>query len=78
MESYVTPKLVDFLQARGLTLGQAKTRIIHVTEGFNFLGFTIRQQERKLLTNRYPLLANDAPEGCLAIQVWDATFYPRW
>lgn len=50
LESYVIPKLTEFLQARGLTMSEAKTRMVHVTEGFNFLGFTIRRFGRKLLT----------------------------
>lgn len=50
LESYVMPKLTEFLQVRGLTMSEAKTRIVHIDEGFNFLGFTIRRQGRKLLT----------------------------
>lgn len=42
LESCVIPKLAEFLQARGLTMNEAKTRIVHVIEGFNFLGFTIK------------------------------------
>ena len=35
---------------RGLTLNEAKTRIVHRDEGFNFLGFTIRRYNGTLLT----------------------------
>ena len=31
--------LVDWLKERGLTLSEEKTRIVHLTEGFDFLGF---------------------------------------
>jgi RNA-directed DNA polymerase len=34
--------LVEWLAARGLTLSEEKTRIVHLTEGFDFLGFNIR------------------------------------
>jgi RNA-directed DNA polymerase len=34
--------LVEWLKERGLTLSQEKTRIVHLTEGFDFLGFNIR------------------------------------
>ncbi len=34
--------LVAWLKERGLTLSEEKTRIVHLTEGFDFLGFNIR------------------------------------
>jgi RNA-directed DNA polymerase len=40
---YVIPKLRDFLGGVGLKLNGAKTRIVHRDEGFDFLGFNIRQ-----------------------------------
>lgn len=50
LEDYVIPRLTEFLKERGLTLSKAKTRIVHVSEGFNFLGFHIRRFEHKLLS----------------------------
>ena len=41
--SYVLPKLRTFLKERGMELNEAKTRIVHRDEGFDFLGFNIRQ-----------------------------------
>jgi RNA-directed DNA polymerase len=35
--------LTDWLAERGLTLSEDKTRIVHLTEGFDFLGFTVRR-----------------------------------
>jgi RNA-directed DNA polymerase len=35
--------LKEWLAVRGLALSQDKTRIVHLTEGFDFLGFNIRQ-----------------------------------
>jgi RNA-directed DNA polymerase len=34
--------LMEWLAERGLTLSEEKTRIVHLTEGFDFLGFNIR------------------------------------
>src|SRR5215469_6301408 len=34
--------LVEWLKERGLTLSEEKTHIVHLTKGFNFLGFNIR------------------------------------
>ena len=41
--------LTEFLAQRGLTLSQEKTRITHITDGFDFLGFNIRKYNGKLL-----------------------------
>jgi RNA-directed DNA polymerase len=36
-------KLKPYLNKRGLELAKNKTRVIHITEGFDFLGFNFRQ-----------------------------------
>ena len=41
--------LKDFLAERGLELSEEKTKITHVSEGFDFLGFNIRKYNGKLL-----------------------------
>lgn len=41
--------LKDFLAERGLELSEEKTKITHVNEGFDFLGFNIRKYNGKLL-----------------------------
>lgn len=38
----VYDKLKPYLTARGLELSEEKTRIVNISEGFNFLGFNIR------------------------------------
>ena len=43
LETYAKPRLEEFLQRRGLAFSEAKTQIVHITEGFNFLGFHIRK-----------------------------------
>jgi RNA-directed DNA polymerase len=50
LEEYIQPKLEAFLAERGLELSEAKTRTVHIDEGFNFLGFTIRRFRGKVLT----------------------------
>jgi RNA-directed DNA polymerase len=52
LETYARPRVEQFLQARGRALSEAKTRIVHITEGFNFLGVHIRKfgTPGKLLT----------------------------
>ncbi len=53
LETYVRPRLEQFLHERGLALSEAKTRIGHIRDGFNFLGFHLRQfgrRDAKLLT----------------------------
>lgn len=37
--------LQRFLSLRGLTLSQEKTRIVHLSEGFDFLGFNVRHYQ---------------------------------
>jgi len=39
---YVLPKLKLFLMERGMKLNEAKTHIVHRTDGFDFLGFNIQ------------------------------------
>lgn len=46
----IIPELEGFLRERGLTHNQEKTKITHIKDGFNFLGFHIRQFKGKVLT----------------------------
>lgn len=41
--------IVKFLVDRGLTLSEEKTRITHIKEGFDFLGWNFRKYQDKLL-----------------------------
>jgi RNA-directed DNA polymerase len=43
LENYVKPRIEEFLRDRGLTLNEAKTRVVEINEGFNFLGFHVRK-----------------------------------
>lgn len=49
LEQEVMPMIKEFLQARGLTLSEEKTKITHIEDGFDFLGFNIRKYKGKLL-----------------------------
>ena len=39
----------EFLQERGLSLSEEKTKIVHIETGFDFLGQNVRMYDRKLL-----------------------------
>src|SRR3712207_1446511 len=39
----------DFLRQRGLALSAEKTKIVHIEEGFDFLGWNVRKYDGKLL-----------------------------
>ncbi len=45
----IKPIIEDWLSQRGLKLNPDKTKITHLIEGFNFLGFNIRQYKGKCL-----------------------------
>ena len=57
LESYVIPKIKVFLSERGLSVNETKTSIKHRSEGFNFLGFTIKLFES---SNRQSLITRPA------------------
>ena len=42
LEDVVRPLVEKFLAARGLVLSKTKTKVTHVTEGFDFLGWNVR------------------------------------
>jgi len=49
LESEVRPMIEEFLAERGLTLSPEKTKISHIDDGFDFLGFNVRKYDGKLL-----------------------------
>jgi len=60
LEENVKPAVEAFLESRGLTLSQEKTRITHITDGFEFLGQTFRK-------NGNVLHITPSKEGVLAL-----------
>ena len=49
LENKVMPVVITFLKERGLELSMEKTKITHVDDGFDFLGFNVRKYKGKLL-----------------------------
>lgn len=49
LEQKVKPARTAFLAERGLRLSEQKTVLTHISQGFNFLGHTVRKYEDKLL-----------------------------
>lgn len=50
LETEIKPWVETFLAQRGLKLSTAKTRIVHVDEGFDFLGWNFRKYKGKSIT----------------------------
>ena len=49
LETKVQPAIITFLKERGLEISLEKTKITHIHDGFDFLGFNIRKYKDKLL-----------------------------
>lgn len=49
LENKVRPAVIAFLKERGLELSLEKTRLTHIEDGFDFLGFNVRKYKGKLL-----------------------------
>ena len=49
LNNKVVPLIKEFLAERGLALSEEKTKITHISKGFDFLGFNIRKYNGKLL-----------------------------
>ncbi len=67
-------EIAQVLATMGLTFSEAKTRVVHMSEGFDFLGFRI-QWRRKMGTNKwhvYTFIA-DRPVRSLKVKIRAAT-----
>lgn len=49
LETEVRPWIEEFLAQRGLELSPEKTKVVHIDDGFNFLGWNFRKYKGKLL-----------------------------
>lgn len=49
LETEVKPLIEEFLEVRGLELSSEKTKIMHIEEGFDFLGQNVRKYQSVLL-----------------------------
>jgi RNA-directed DNA polymerase len=47
----VKARLAEWLAPRGLAFNEDKTRIVHLSEGFDFLGFNIRRYPDRKITD---------------------------
>lgn len=66
---HVQKILVEWLAERGLTLSEEKTRIVHLTEGFDFLGFNIRHYPAPQTSRTgWKLLIKPSKESVQAVQ----------
>ena len=45
----VKARLAEWLAPRGLAFNEDKTKVVHLSEGFDFLAFNVRRYQRKLL-----------------------------
>lgn len=54
LEEKVLPAVTAFLKERGLILSPEKTRLVHIAQGFDFLGFHLRKYRGKLLIQPAP------------------------
>jgi len=59
----IVATLTGWLAQRGLTLSPEKTRIVHLTEGFDFLGFNIRHYPNQNTTTGYKLLIKPSKQA---------------
>lgn len=57
----------DFLQSRGLTLSEEKTMITHIDRGFDFLGWTFKKYNEKLIIKPSKTSVNNLIRKCSAI-----------
>ncbi len=60
--------LTSWLARRGLALSSQKTRIVHLTEGFDFLGFTIRHYRVTNTRTGYKLLIKPSKQSVCAVR----------
>jgi len=60
--------LKEWLGKRGLYLSKEKTQIVHLTQGFDFLGFNIRQYKDQTRKTGYKLLIKPSKKSVLTIR----------
>jgi len=61
--------LQEWLSKRGLTLSKEKTKIVHLTEGFDFLGFNVRHyRAEKTSKTKWKLLIKPSKESVQRIK----------
>ena len=71
-------KLKVWFAERGLTFSEEKTRIVHLTEGFDFLGFNVRQYEVRDSKSGFRLLIKPSKKSVLAMKKKLKDTFRRW
>lgn len=61
-------RLREWLRQRGLNLAEEKTRIRHIHEGFNFLGYNIRQFPARHAKTGHKLLIRPSKEAIMRLR----------
>ncbi len=64
----VFQELSGWLEQRGLRLSEEKTRIVHVTQGFDFLGCHVRQYPSRRTRTGYKLLIKPSRKSVSALK----------
>jgi len=65
---HVKAQLADWLAPRGLAFNEDKTRIVHLEEGFDFLGVTLRRYRRRRRNRPVKLLITPSREAVRRIR----------
>lgn len=65
----IVDHLSRWLGQRGLKLNQEKTKIVHITEGFDFLGFNVRQYKDISRKSGYKLLIKPSRQAIKDIKL---------
>ena len=55
--------LTEWMKQRGLTLSDEKTKIVHLTEGFDFLGFNVRHYKDQTTKTGFKLLIKPSKQS---------------
>jgi RNA-directed DNA polymerase len=70
--------LPQVLAKRGLTLSPSKTQVVHLTHGFNFLGFNVKHYRNQTRPTGYKLLIKPSKESLKAVRQKLREEWLRW
>jgi RNA-directed DNA polymerase len=71
-------KLKDWFAERGLTFSEEKTRIVNLDEGFNFLGFNVRQYKVSNSKTGYKLLIKPSKDSVKKVKRKLKETFRKW
>lgn len=64
----IKQKMSQWLSERGLRLNEDKTKIVHVSEGFDFLGFTIRKYKSSIKKSGWITLTQPSKKSIKSVR----------